>query len=280
MKMNPIRIGKIAFTNILPLYHYFYFSDLSVELIPRVPSLLNKSMAEGSIDLSPISSFAYAANYPKYVMMPDLSVSSKGPVGSIFLFSKKDTFTAVKNGKIALADTSATSINLLKILLEYFAGGSPSYITQKPNLDQMMANADAALLIGDDALRANWSNTKYHVFDLGLEWYKETGLPMAFAVWAVNRHVAEERQETLSLIYQRFLQAKYLGKQKPIPVIQEAMGLLGGKVADWEKYYAGLIYDFGPEEQRGLTAYFHYAQLAGLIKDKVKIEVLDLPVHI
>lgn len=278
--MKPIQIGKIAFTNILPLYHHFYFSDLPVELIPQVPSQLNKSMAAGSIDMGPISSFAYADDYPKYVIMPDLSVSSKGPVGSIFLFSKKDTFTAVKNGKIALTNTSASSINLLKILLEYFAGGSPSYTTQNPNLDQMMTNADAALLIGDDALRANWSNTKYHVFDLGLEWYKETGLPMTFAVWAVNRHVAEERQETLSLIYQRFLQAKKLGKQEPIPVIQEAMRSLGGEVADWKKYYAGLNYDFGPEEQHGLATYFHYAALAGLIKDEVKIEVLDLPVHI
>lgn len=278
--MKPIQIGKIAFTNILPLYHHFHYSDLPVELIPQVPSQLNKSMAAGSIDMGPISSFAYADDYPKYVIMPDLSVSAKGPVGSIFLFSKKDTFTAVKNGKIALTNTSASSINLLKILLEYFAGGSPSYTTQNPNLDQMMLDADAALLIGDDALRANWSNTKYHVFDLGLEWYKETGLPMTFAVWAVNRHVAEERQETLSLIYQRFLQAKKLGKQEPIPVIQEAIRSLGGEVADWKKYYAGLHYDFGPEEQHGLATYFHYAALAGLIKDEVKIEVLDLPVHI
>lgn len=278
--METIRIGKIAFTNILPLYHYFDFSDLPVKLIPQVPSQLNRSMAEGKIDMGPISSFAYANDYPKYVIMPDLSVSSKGPVGSIFLFSKKDTLTAVKNGKIALSNTSASSINLLKILLEYFANGEPSYTMEEPNLDKMMDEADAALLIGDDALRANWSNTKYHVFDLGLEWYKETALPMTFAVWAVNRHVAEKRQEILSLIYQRFLQAKKLGEQQPLPVIQEAMRQLGGQAADWKEYYAGLDYNFGQEEQRGLAAYFHYAKLAGLIKDEVKIEVLDLPVHI
>ncbi|MCH5586456.1 menaquinone biosynthesis protein [Shimazuella sp. AN120528] len=278
--MKLIRIGKIAFTNILPLYHYFHFSDLSVELIPQVPSKLNQSMADGRIDMGPISSFAYAHDYPKYVIMPDISVSAKGPVGSIFLFSKKDEFSAVKDGKIALTNTSATSIHLLKILLEHFANGSPSYTTQEPNLDKMMEVADAALLIGDDALRANWSNTKYYVFDLGLQWYKETGLPMTFAVWAVNRRVAEERQEMLSLIYQRFLQAKKLGQQEPIPVIQEARRQLGGEVADWKKYYAGLNYNFGPEEQRGLATYFHYAKLTGLIKDEVKIEVLDLPVHI
>jgi chorismate dehydratase len=278
--MKPIRIGKIAFTNILPLYHYFRYDDLPVKLIPQVPSQLNKSMAEGSIDMGPISSFAYADDYPKYVIMPDLSVSAKGRVGSIFLFSKKENFAEVKNGRIALTNTSASSINLLKILLEHFAGGAPSYKTEDPDLDKMMEHADAALLIGDDALRANWKNRKYYVFDLGLEWYKETGLPMTFAVWAVNRNVVKERQETLSLIYQRFLYSKKRGEQDPMPVIQEAMSQLGGKIVDWEKYYAGLNYNFGPEEQRGLATFYHCATLAGLVKDNVKIEVMDLPVHI
>ena len=76
--MKPIQIGKIAFTNILPLYHHFHYSDLPVELIPQVPSQLNKSMAAGSIDMGPISSFAYADDYPKYVIMPDLAWKPTG----------------------------------------------------------------------------------------------------------------------------------------------------------------------------------------------------------
>jgi chorismate dehydratase len=76
------------------------------------------------------------------------------------------------------------------------------------------------------------------------------------------------------------LRAKQLGQQEPIPVIQEAMEKLGGDLATWKKYYKGLNYNFGPEEQRGLAAYYHYAALAGLIKDEVKIELMDLPVHI
>jgi chorismate dehydratase len=278
--MQPIRIGKIAFTNVLPVYHYFRYEDLPVELDPQVPSKLNRSMADGTIDMSPISSFAYAENFSKYVMMPDLSVSAKGEVGSIFLFSKYNTFDAVKHKKIALTNRSASSINLLKILLEYFYEGAPSYSTEDPNLDKMMDQADAALLIGDDAILANWNNKKYYVYDLGLEWYKQTGLPMSFAIWAVNRQVAMAKQETLSFIYQRFIEAKSRGRQEPIPVIQEAMRQLGGDVSLWKKYFSGLIYDFGSEEQKGLAAFYHYAKLAGLIEDEVKIEVMDLPVHI
>jgi chorismate dehydratase len=63
-------------------------------------------------------------------------------------------------------------------------------------------------------------------------------------------------------------------------VIQAAMELLGGDVATWQRYYQGLNYDFGPMEQRGLVTYYRYAALAGLISDEVKIEVINLPVHI
>lgn len=278
--MLPVRIGKIAYTNILPIYHYFDQSNLSVELIPQVPAQLNHAMAEGEIDMSPISSFAYAKDYPKYVLMPDLSVSATGSVGSIFLFSKHQRFTGVKNGKIALTNTSASSIHLLKILLEYFAGGMPSYTTETPDLEAMMSHADAALLIGDDALRAKWSNRNYHVFDLGYEWYKETGLSMTFAVWAVNREIVKNRQKTLSLIYERFIEAKHMGQAKPMPIILEAIRQLGGDIATWQQYYQGLNYDFGIKEQKGLATYYRYAALAGLIPEEVKIDVMDLPVHI
>jgi chorismate dehydratase len=274
--MKMIRVGKIAFTNILPLYHYANFSDLPVELVSKVPSQLNRGMAEGSIDVGPISAFTYAEDYPNYVLMPDLSVSAKGQVRSIFLFSKYKDFTAVKDGKIALPNTSATSIHLLKILLEYMAGGKPTYTTEKPNVNAMMEHADAALLIGDDALLASWHNQNYYAFDLGWQWYKETGLPMTFAVWAVRRQIVEHQMELLFSIYERFLNAKQRSKKEPMPVIQAAMKKLGGDVATWQEYYTGLTYDFGIDERRGLATYYHYAQLAGLIEKDINIEVLDL----
>ncbi len=271
-----MRIGKIAFTNILPLYHYFDQSNLPIELIPQVPSQLNRSMAAGKIDIGPISSFAYAKDYPKYCLFPNLSISATGPVGSIFLFSKHPEFTAVINGKIALTNTSETSVNLLKILLEYFGGGTPSYTVESPDLDKMMLNADAALLIGDDALRESWANRKYHVFDLGQEWYKETGLSMTFAVWAVNRQVAMEQKSLLQLIYQRFIQAKDLSKQDLMPVIQAAKDKLGGEEETWVRYFQGLNYDFGQREQAGLAAYYHYAALAGLVSQEPKINLIEV----
>jgi chorismate dehydratase len=274
--MNPIRIGKISFTNILPIYHYFDDTGLPIEWIPQVPTQLNRGMAEGKIDMGPISSFAYAEQYPNYVLLPNLSVSATGPVGSIFLFTRGKRLSELKTSKIALTNTSASSVNLLKILLEGLEGGRPSYVTMAPDLTKMMEEADAALLIGDDAIRAKWANPGYTVLDLGEEWHKRTGKSMTFAVWAVRKEVAETRKEELSQIYRRFVEAKERSGRELGPVVQEAMRQLGGDPPFWQAYFQGLTYDFSSSEIEGLTLYYRWAKELGLISTEVTIEVLDI----
>ncbi|SEN27968.1 menaquinone biosynthesis protein [Lihuaxuella thermophila] len=275
--MKPIRVGKIAFTNILPIYHYFDDRGTEVELIPMVPSQLNRGMAAGEIDLGPISSFAYAENYPHFVLMPDLSISAMGPVGSIFLFTRGKELSELRHARIALTNTSASSVNLLRVLLEKFEGGSPDYVTMPPCLDEMMKEADAALLIGDDAIKALWHHSGYRVLDLGEEWHKYTGLSMTFAVWAVRREIAETRMEELAEIYLRFMKAKEQGRREPLPVIREAMRQLGGERDFWTKYYDGLCYDLREQQLEGLKTYYRYAAELGLLSSDVEICMLDLP---
>ena len=48
----------------------------------------------------------------------------------------------------------------------------------------MLAECDAALVIGDPALRVDPAKLPYFTMDLGAEWVAWTGLPMVFAVWA------------------------------------------------------------------------------------------------
>lgn len=55
---------------------------------------------------------------------------------------------------------------------------------QLPELNEMLATSDAALVIGDPALHLDPSALPYFVLDLGAEWVSCTGLPMVFAVWA------------------------------------------------------------------------------------------------
>lgn len=276
--MQPLRIGKIAFTNILPIYHYFDIEGLNAELVYRVPSELNRRLANKEIDISPISSFAFAQNASEYLLMPNLSISATGAVRSVFLFSKTASLKELDGKKVALTNTSATSNHLLKILLEKFERVRPEYFTAEPHLCKMMEQAQAAVIIGDHAIQAYWDYAKdYHVFDLSELWYQYTGLSMVFAVWAVRKEVLDSKMEELEEIYFRFMRAKERGVKQIQPIIYEAMNRLGGTYDFWKTYYHGLCYDLGEQQINGLKTYYQYAKECGFLMDEVKISMLDLP---
>jgi chorismate dehydratase len=271
----PMRIGKIQFTNILPIYYLFDQRGINVEWIVKTPAELNQCMVKNEIDMSPISSFAYAKNNSHYVLLPNLSISCMGPVGSIFLFSKKKKLPYLHESSIALTNTSASSVVLLRILLEKFVGVVPRYITMEPHLEKMMEQADAALLIGDDALKAHWRNSAFYVFDLGQQWYQWTGFSLTLAVWAVQKEIVENKREALKEIFLRFIQAKKRGVNQRALIISQAMRQLGGNPIFWEDYFTGLCYDLRDKELVGLKAYYRFAAELGLLSSDVPIRILD-----
>jgi len=267
-------IGKISYTNSWPVFYNFHPSALKspAEMVTEVPAILNRGMSQGSIHVGALSSFAYAEASDRLLLLPDLSVSSDGPVKSIMLFSRAP-LTEVANGIIAVTNTSATSVNLLKIILEKAFGGKPQYISSDPNLEDMMEIADACLLIGDQAIKASWEDQGYIVTDLGELWKEWTGLGMTFAVWAVNREAAEEKQEAIAEIVDAFAASKKLGCQNLAPIVKDACSAIGGTEAYWYGYFRNLCYDFGERQQKGLNLYFRYAYELGLLQQEVKMEL-------
>lgn len=273
----PIRIGRIDYTNVWPIFYYFEpeGTKVPIELIPAVPSTLNHAMKEGSIDMGPISAFAYGVSSDEYALFPDLSVSALGKVNSLLLFLKKPLHEAL-NGTIALTTTSATTVNLLKIIVSKKYGCSPTYVSMAPDLESMMEAADAALLIGDHAIRAYWNNEKnpqYEVLDLGEMWYNWTGHWMTFAVWAVRKEVILNYSDDISCIVDAFRSSKLLSSANPEPLVQDAVAQLGGTSEYWRNYFNNLNYDFGPEQQKGLQLYFEYAFELGLIDHQVRLDI-------
>ncbi|MDP4096649.1 menaquinone biosynthesis protein [Paenibacillus sp. P96] len=268
------RVGKIKYTNAWPVFHYFHPEKLqnSIELVTEVPSILNRRMLDGSLEVSAMSSFAYAEGADHFMLLPDLSVSTDGPVQSILLFSHKPLEEAV-NGTIALTNTSATSVNLLKILVEKHLKGNPEYFTSEPDLEEMMNRADAGLLIGDHAIKASWENRGYYVTDLGQLWKEWTGCSMTFAVWAVRRSAVASRPKAISEIVQAFRSSKERSRSNLTPIINNAVREIGGTEHYWHRYFSNLCYDFGRREQQGLELYFKYAHELGLLKHEIKLQI-------
>lgn len=271
-----LRIGQIDFTNVWPVSHYFPVAKFgpSIEIISQVPTDLNRNMRNGAIDIGPISSFAYAESHNRYYILPNLSVSAHGSVRSILLFYR-DSLDRVKNGRIVLTTTSATSVNLLKIILQKFHGGNPEYSFAPPSLHDMIEGMDGALLIGDDAIRASWERHGYQVLDLSAEWTRHTGCWMTFAIWAVQREAIESMPDLISQIQASFLESKLRGKSDQSGIITAAMDRIGGTYEYWNLYFSELNHDFSDEQKKGLLLYYQYALELGLLSGEVPLNIWD-----
>ncbi len=97
-----VRVGHIGFLNCYPLYHGFEQTGMladdrhidlpgrpGVELLPGVPTDLNRMLVAGEIDLGPVSSIAYARNHTRLLLSRRLSISSLGAVDSIQLVTRR-----------------------------------------------------------------------------------------------------------------------------------------------------------------------------------------------
>ncbi|RAP76387.1 menaquinone biosynthesis protein [Paenibacillus montanisoli] len=272
---RPITVGRIDYANVWPIFHYAeqQLPQERFRIEKRVPAALNKALRQGEVDITSMSSYAYAENASDYLLLPNLSVSAKGRVNSILLFLKKPLEEVLK-GRIAMTATSATSVNLLKILMKLYYNSEPSYVTMEPNLDEMLAEADAALLIGDTAIHASWANKErgLTVIDLGELWRNWTGYGMTFALVAVRKEIAAADPEAVSTVLHALTESKERSLSNLQPLVDKACALLGGDAAYWSRYFKELHYNFGTDEQAGLTLYFDYAHQLGLLPHEVQMQ--------
>jgi chorismate dehydratase len=179
-----LRLGHIRYSNCFPVHARFVHKapPPGVRLVFGVPSHLNDLLARGLIDVAPSSSIEYARHGNRYRLLPNVVIGSCGAVRSILLVgAPPDT---LDGGVVALPTASATSVVLLKILLRTRWRVTPRFIWfDQASTDPFALGAAAALYIGDIALRRDLHPHAPARVDLGAEWYAETGLPFAFALW-------------------------------------------------------------------------------------------------
>jgi len=250
-----IRIGHNPNTNMLPLFHFLPKDFPWLEWVTAEPTGHNSLLARGQIDLAPISLFSYGEYWREYYVFPDLSVSVKGRVGSILLFSKFPLSNL--DGKIiALTNNSATSINLTKIVLQIFYGHTPIYKPMSAELPAMLEEADAALLIGDQAIQAAANNAGYWIYDLGEEWFRHTGLAMTYAVWAFPRNLVLTHESELREAYRLLQSSKHESVANIDQIIKVCLGMVDGSVEFWGQYFSHFSYDLDKELIKGIEHYF------------------------
>jgi chorismate dehydratase len=160
--------------------------DNSFEISYTLPSACARALAAGTADIGIIPAAAYT-QVPGLVVLPGVAIASRRPVRSILLVSR---VPVDKIRTVALDTSSMTSVALTKILFEKWLGGGRTFTPMAPNIEEMLAQHDAALVIGDPALQID--RTRYLTLDLAEEWIRHTGKPFVFAFWAVRQDALQE----------------------------------------------------------------------------------------
>lgn len=176
--MAKLTLATVPYVNAYPLVFGLeeaFGSD--VNLLSAPPSSLPALLDSGKAQAVLVSSIE-AIQRPNRVWIGDLCIGSDGPVESVRLFSKVP-FHKIK--KIALDQSSMTSNVLAMILLEGLFGIQPETFTAPPVQSEMLAQADACILIGDIGMTA--PSDGLEVLDLGEGWKELTGLPFVWAGW-------------------------------------------------------------------------------------------------
>jgi chorismate dehydratase len=258
------RVGHIQFLNCLPLYWGLIRSGalLDVDLTKDTPDALNDALVRGDLDIGPISVVEYLRHADDLLILPGLAVGSDGPVLSVNLVSTTEP-AAVNH--VALGSTSRTSVLLAKLLLEDVYGTTPTYATMPPDLTAMLLEADAAVLIGDTALRATYEAPRrgLYVTDLGQAWREWTGLPMVFAVWAARRDFADANPGAVKDVHDAFVRSLDLSLANVDEVAHAAARWESLDAETLATYFRTLDFRLGDRQMAGLREFARRAAPRG-----------------
>ncbi len=260
------RVGHIQFLNCLPLYWGLMRSGalIDVELCKDSPDRLNAALVAGDLDIGPISLVEYLRHADDLLLLPDLAVGSDGPVLSVNIVSTRP-LAELDGARVALGSTSRTGVLLAQLVLQERYGVRPDFFRCPPDLTNMLLEADAAVLIGDVALRALFDAPKrgLNVTDLGHAWREWTGLPMVFAVWAVRRQFAAENPGLVKEVHEAFLRSRDLCLAELDEVAASAARWEPFDAKTLASYFRVLDFSLGQRQVDGLREFARRAAALG-----------------
>lgn len=264
-----MRIGRIGYVNCYPVYGAM---DRGIvvppgTLVTGTPAELNDRLAEGRLDVSVISAVAYAQHADVLELLPDLAISSDGPVRSVILFSRRPP-AELGGARVLVSSASRTSVLLLDLLARERWGVTlvtTPVPTEAGDLGRLATSPhDAVLVIGDAALLLGAQRAYPYQMDLGEEWQRWTGLPFVFAVWAARRDVDRKAVHDVhrALVASRRWGLAHLGD-----LAEQAARVTDVDLGDCVEYLTGLDYGLSYRHLAGLTDFLSRLAARGVVPD-------------
>jgi chorismate dehydratase len=296
--MKKLRVSIVDFLNTAPLVWGLTDGPLTgrYDLSFTVPSLCAEALRNGDADLAIIPAIEYQ-RIPNVVLLPDMAVAAKGEVRSILLLAKKPVQLAKR---VALDTSSRSSVALVRLLCQGLWNISPEFVDAAPDASAMLADADAALLIGDPALRVRIQMDALHskqsaapgtgccggdaddlpvpgvdtlfLYDVAQQWREMTGKPCVTAVWAGRREVVTPE------VVADFLASRDYGISHIGDIAEGASLKLDLPPNSLESYLRESIDFFLDDENlAGLSLYFDLCAKVGLTPPARAIEFAGAP---
>jgi chorismate dehydratase len=264
-----MRLGRIGYVNCYPVYGAIDsgLGAVPASLVTGTPSELNDRLADGRLDVSVISAVAYARHAAEYELLPDLAISSDGPVRSVLLFSRRPP-EQLDGARVLVSTSSRTSVELLDVLARdrwRVALDTAPAPAEPDDLERLAAVPhDGVLVIGDGALLLTARRAYAHVTDLGEAWTAWTGLPFVFAVWAARRAV--DRQAVHD-VHRALLASRKWGLAHLDDLAGRASEATGVERRSCREYLAGLDYGLSYRHLAGLTDFLRRLAARGTVPD-------------
>jgi chorismate dehydratase len=256
-------VCAVSFLNTVPLvWGLMHSPDPEVsgvfDLRFALPSECSDQLASGEADIGIAPAIEVARQKLEYFR--GAGIACHGPVRSILLVSK-EPFDRIRT--LATDAASRTSVMLARVILAEKYGVEPKLISRPADLAAMLGEADAALLIGDPALRLQPDTLPFETLDLGGEWTSMTGLPMVFAVWGGRREIVQganrQRYERTFLESCRYGLANMddlVSREAPVRGVTEELAR--------EYLTRHIVFELGERDYAGLALYLKLALTAGV----------------
>jgi predicted solute-binding protein len=252
--MSVVRLGAVGYLNARPLV-YGLEQDPRFQVRFDLPSECARLLHAHEIDLGLIPSIEYLRGPTPYAFVPGPAVTSRGPVASVALYTRREPRDI---RTIAMDTSSRTSVALITVLMRRLHNVAVEPIAMAPLLDSMLERADAALIIGDPALFLDYPPDVRKI-DLGEAWTGTTGLPFVYAMWVGWPHAVTP--DDAAVLHR----ARDRGLANVDQIAAAHCPEDPGRQAVVRQYLRDNIrYFLGREELEGLKAFYEYATELGL----------------
>ena len=220
-----------------------------------LPADCAAQLASGEADVGIVPAIEMARQKLEYFR--GTGIACHGPVRSILLISKVP-FKRIHT--LAADAASRTSTMLARVILAEKFGVEPKVIARPADLASMLGEADAALIIGDPALRLDPAALPFETLDLGEEWVSMTGLPMVFAVWSYPKTWAGAKEPLYGRYARALIESCRYGIEHAAEIASAEGPARGVSVELAHRYVTHhIVYELGDRDYQGLDLYVKMA---------------------